>query len=200
MRKLACIFGFALLVAAGAQADAHQSAFGFSVDVPSGWLVLSQQQIAENTGAFNPSDPRFIGMDSGVMSQLMDKIKNGQIEVYFHKGVGAPGFVNNVNVLRQNAKIPDGSELKDTCDQLPGAFSQYFGHPTTIYQCALASVGGKHALLLEFDGALGGTRSIQYQIQSAEGETVVMTGTFTNGTVEQERTAFNHIAMSVKFK
>lgn len=201
MKKFACVIGFALTFCAAAQADAYRSNFGFSMDLSADWLIMSQQQLQNGVSVLNSDNPRFIGMDSGVLRQVAEKVNNGEMEVYFHKGVGAGGFVNNVNVIRQSARIPaDAAELKQTCDQLPSAFSQYFGHPISLYQCALVSVDGKSALLLEFDGALGGTRGIQYQIQKSGDTTLVVTGTFTNGTAEKERTVFAHMVTSMKFQ
>src|SRR6185312_12935605 len=201
MKKLISVFALTLFFAVTTRAEVRQSGFGFSADVPADWLVLSRQQLQSVQAAIKPDDPKFIGMDQGLMQTLTDKVKNGDMEVYFHKGFGAGGFVNNINVLLQSSRIPGtDSELKETCDQLPGAFSQYFGHPISLYQCSVNKVAGKDAMLTEFDGALGGTRSIQYQIQKSDGATLLMTGTFTNGSLGKERVIFMRIVSSMKFQ
>jgi hypothetical protein len=201
MKHSMSVFASVLLFAVTAHADSYQSGFGFSAAIPADWLVLSQQQLQADQTALNPDDPKLIGIDPGLIQKMMDKIKSGDMELYIHKGFGAGGFVNNINVIRQSSLIPGtDAELKETCDQVPGILSQYFRHPTVLYQCSLTKVAGKGAMLTEFDGALGGTHSIQYQIQKSDGATLVVTGTFTNGTAEKERVVFMHIVSSMKFQ
>ena len=185
--------------APAAQSARYHSAFGFSVDMPSDWTVMGQQELKDNPDLFSTDNPRFKEMDPVLLQQVVEKIRAGSMEIYYHTGFGNAGFADNVNAIKNIGKIPaTAAELKDTCDQLPGLFSRYFGRTIAMYQCSLTKVDGKSALWLEFDGALRDTRSIQYQVQVSENVTIIITGTFTEATLADERGPFTHIVMSMQ--
>ncbi len=209
IRKLSALVVTGLLVACAhapasapsAQSAPYQSAFGFSVDMPSDWTVMGRQELKDNPDLFSADNPRFKEMDQALLKQVIEDIRAGNMEIYYHTGFGNAGFADNVNAIKNIGKIPaTAAELKDVCGQLPGQFSRYFGHTIAMYQCSLTKVGGKNALWLEFDGALRGTRSIQYQVQKSENVTIIITGTFAEATLADERDAFTHIVMSMKMQ
>ena len=65
----------------------------------------------------------------------------------------------------------------DGSDVLPGEFSRLFGRIVSLDGCELRTIAGRNALYLEFDGALPGTKTIQYQLQRNPRETLILTAT-----------------------
>lgn len=179
----------------------HISSFGFSMDLPAGWTVFSQQEVKDNPDLFDlTKNPIFSKMDPNVVQMIQQKLQSGSIELYFHYGVGSATFTDNINIIKQIEQIPpDTAGLQKLCAELPAELSQAMGQETTIYQCSLTKVGGKNTLFLEFGGAVQQTRSVQYQIQKSGNIAVIITGTFTAETLEKERATLAQMMQSVKF-
>lgn len=70
------------------------------------------------------------------------------------------------------------SELEQLCSTLPGALSTAFGREVGVHRCELAQVGGRRSVFLDFDGAVAGTRSLQYQVPASESVALAVTATF----------------------
>ena len=200
MKKLSFVALASALFVLPAFAGQHTSSFGLTLTLPDGWTAYGKQEVKANPDLLNFDKPGLSKADPNLIRQIKAKVEAGQLEMFMHDGVGNDSLTDNVNIIKEAGAIPNTKEdLKKMCADLPGEFSSYFGHPVDLYQCDLTTVAGKDAMLIEFDGALQGSRSIQYQIESAAGVTVIITGTFTNETLEQERSVFLGIVRSIKF-
>src|SRR5579872_7419490 len=141
----------------------HVSGFGFSIDVPSGWAVLGQQEVKDNPDLFDFSNnPALSKMDPSIRQVIQQKVASGSIEFYFHTGVGRPGFTDNINVVKLLDQVPatDG-DLQQACAQLPAYLSKVLADNIKVYQCARTQVNGKNAMFLEFGSEAKQSRSIQ---------------------------------------
>lgn len=190
-----------ILLTATAFAAQHTSAFGFHVDIPASWLVFSQAELKANPDLFDLNSPELKKINPQLLEQISDKIKNGSIEIYFNPSAGGPTFADNINTLKQIGQLPmSAADTKTLCAQLPDELSQAFGKLIKLYQCKHTMVGGRGAMLVEFDGVIDSTRSIQYQVQKSENILLIITGTFKLETLEQERPVFSGIVQSIKFQ
>lgn len=204
MRRISTLLSIVILLASsGAGADEYQSSFGFSTSVPEGWVILSREELRENPDLFDhiASDPELAALDGTLKADVMERIQTGQIELLFRPLGLAPDpvFADNVNVLKQVAKLPNAEQLDATCLELPGAFGQYFGRPIEIHTCKLTNAAGRPALQLEFDGAAEGTTSVQYQIQRTENITLIVTATAANQRLGAMKKDFQAIIDGLKF-
>jgi hypothetical protein len=60
------------------------------------------------------------------------------------------------------------------------------------------NINNLKSLLLEFDGALEGTRNIQYQIEKSPSVQILITGTCKNSVLDTIRKELNRIVLSIK--
>jgi len=179
----------------------YQSSFGFTVDIPEHWLVLTRQELKDNPDLFDLDNKQFGNVDKNLLKKVVEEIKLGRVEFYFNLETSDIGFSDNINVGKGVGRVPENNnQLRKVCDMLPEQLSSYFGRRVRVYQCRLKDVNGLGSVFLEFDGMLEGTTSIQYQIQKSPGVQLVITATCKNTSLETIRNEFEIIIYSIKMK
>lgn len=171
---------FACLCASAAIAGDYRSGFGFGITVPDVYLVLTADEVANNAELFldDEAGDAYGGVPSALRREVFQRVQDGEIEIFYRTEGVDFDFVDNVNVMVQRAMIPKtGSQLAEVCRVLPGEFSRMFGRPIALDDCELRAVAGRRSLYLAFDGALVGTKTLQYQVERGDGETLILTAT-----------------------
>lgn len=199
LRKLTGILLFILFIPA-VQASQHASSFGYKIDIPGNWLVFSKDELKDNPDLFSLNNPELSKINPELLSQVSNRVKHGDIDLYFNPSAGSKVFVDNINTIEQIGQLPaNSSGMQKFCSRLQGELSAAFNKTVKSYQCTRATVGGKKAVLVEFNGVIDGTRSIQYQVQKSQNILLIFTGTFKLTTLKQERSIYTGIIRSVKF-
>jgi len=182
-------------------AKEYQSSFGFTVNIPEHWLVLTRQELRDNPDLFNFDKKEFGNVDKNVLKDVISRIESGSVEIYYNQETSDNAFSDNINVVKTIGRIPENDgELGEVCSLLPGQLSSAFGREIKIYQCKLKRLNKLDSLFLEFDGVVEGTRSIQYQIRKSSSISIVITATCKNTTLEKMRNQFEDIVYSIKMK
>jgi hypothetical protein len=177
----------------------YKSSFGFTVDIPEHWLVLTKEELKENPDLFDFDKKRFVNLDKDLLKSIDSKVKSGQVEFYFNQKTSDSSFADNINVIKQIGKIPENNtQLREVCNPAPKQFSSFFGREIKVYQCKLVDINDLKSLFLEYDGALEGTRTIQYLIQKSPGVQIMITATCKNSVLDTIRKEFNRIVLSIK--
>ena len=134
------------------------------------------------------------------MQQVVDQVKDGSVEIYLNQDTSDDTFTDNVIIMQRSNRIfEDKTYLAMLCDALPFKLSQAYGKTVRLYHCDARGLNGRTALYLEFDGAVQGTRSFQYQIEKSPTATIVITATATDTTLGQTRSDFNGMMRSLLF-
>ena len=184
-----------------AYAKQYTSAYGFTIDVPAHWLVLTPAELKANPDLFNFDKVDFGKLDKNLLKQVLAKIESGNIEIYFNQKTADTSFADNINILKQIGKVPvEPADVKIQCAELGGQLSQYFGHKVNVYQCKVITFNKQAFFMSEFDGAMAGTRSIQYQFNVSPSVAIIMTATSKDKTTDVIRTEFDAMIKSVKLK
>lgn len=163
-----------------ALAGDYASGFGFGITVPDAYLVLTADEVAENAELFlEESEGDAYGrIPSAMRGEVFARVQRGEIEIFYRTEGVDFDFIDNVNVMVQRARIPTNqAQLDEICSVLPEEFSRMFGRPIGLDDCELRPVVGRSSLYLAFDGALAGTKTLQYQLQRSAGETLILTAT-----------------------
>jgi hypothetical protein len=177
----------------------YQSSFGFTVDIPEHWLVLTRKELKENPDLFDFSQESFGNVDKDLLKNIQSKVKSGQVEYYLNQKTSDSSFADNINVIKEIGKIPENNtQLREVCNSAPKQFSSYFGRQIKVYQCKLVDINNLKSLFLEFDGVVEETRSIQYTIQKSPSVQIMITATCKNSVLDTIRKEFNRIVLSVK--
>jgi hypothetical protein len=176
----------------------YKSSFGFTIDIPTHWLVLTRQELKENPDLFDFDRKEFGSIDKNLLKTIASAIKSGRVEFFFNQQTSDSSFSDNINVVKQVGKIPENdTQLREMCDSLPEQLTSYFGRKIECYQCKLKDINGLKFLFLEFEGVIEGTRSIQYQIQKSPGVQIIITATCRNSVLDTIREEFTRIIFSI---
>ncbi len=176
----------------------YKSSFGFTIDIPTHWLVLTRQELKENPDLFDFDRKEFGSIDKNLLETIASAIKSGRVEFFFNQETSDSRFSDNINVVKQVGKTPENdTQLRKMCDSLPEQLTSYFGRKIECYQCKLKDINGLKFLFLEFEGVIEGTRSIQYQIQKSPGVQIIITATCRNSVLDTIREEFTRIIFSI---
>jgi hypothetical protein len=167
-------------VVVGATGGEYESGFRFGISVPDVWLVLTRDEVAKRAEIFL-GDGGSTGLGSiplGMRQAIYERVQAGELEIFYRRE-GAPGdFIDNVNVMIQTADLPSTpDQISKICEILPTEFSRVFGRPIAMDVCEIRDRVSRRSLYLEFDGAIPGTKTLQYQIQRSQKMTLILTAT-----------------------
>ena len=203
--KYAVVAGLAVLVIAASPARAgdYLSGFGFGISVPDEYLVLTQDEVQKNADVFleDDGDDRMREVSSTMRRGVYDRVQAGQLEIFYRTEGGDIAFVDNVNVMMQKAQLPaNARQLQEVCQILPEEFSRLFGRPIGMENCEMRAIAGGFALYLAFDGALLGTKTLQYQIQRSDGMMLILTATSTENNIPRMLGEFEVMVSSIRVR
>jgi len=197
------IVSMLLLLAPGSlRAADFVSDFGFVTTVPDGWLILSRAELKANADLFDNlvTTPGLEGADTRTIQAVQAQIQSGKMELLFRTEGSSPGFVDNINVLKQIGKVPKAAELQAFCATSASQLSAALGHPTTVHRCELAKNVPSPSVYIEYDGILAGTRSMTYQIRKSDNISLVITATASNATADRVRPDLESIVRNLKLE
>ena len=205
MQRWFVIVGFFALTTIGASFDArsadYESGFGFGISVPDVWLVLTRDEVAENAEAFL-ADDGFSGLESVPLAMrrvVFNRVRAGEIEIFYRRETAPGAFVGNVNILMQPSNLPSTEDQIETiCQLLPTEFSHVFGRPIAMDVCEIRSRVSRRALYLQFDGAIPGTTTLQYQLERGRNRTLILTATAMNENLPRMMGEFEEMVASIR--
>jgi hypothetical protein len=185
----------------GARAGEYESDFGFGISVPEVWLVLTRSEVADNADVFL-GEGRSSGLGSvppAVRRVVYDRVRAGKLEIFYRRESAPGSFIDNVNILSQPTNLPSTVEQIDgVCEVLPGEFSRVFGRPVAMDVCEIRERVGRRALYLQFDGAIQGTTTLQYQLQRGHRLTLVLTATAATENLPRLMGEFEEMVASIR--
>ena len=200
MKKILFVLIILVVWASLSSAATYKSPFGFSIDMPAHWLIMSKQELKDNPDLFNFESKVFKNYNKDMMSKIKDTITSGQTEIYFNKKTANVSFTDNINVIKTIERLPNTiSDLNKYCVMFPKEIAKYYGITSKIYKCEFKKVAGLNCPYLIFDGVIDGTRSIQYQLQKSPNVAIIITATSKNETFEIIRKEFDEIIASLTF-
>jgi len=171
-----------LVLPAIARAGEFRSGFGFGISVPDVWLVLTRGEVEQHAELF--LDGTGSGVDAleripaAMRRTVFDRVRAGELEIFYRRESESDGFVDNVNFLLQPTEPPMTREqLAGVCRVLPTEFSRIFGRPIAMEACEMRERVFRPVLYLQFEGAVPGTTTMQYQLPRAGDGTLVITAT-----------------------
>ena len=184
-----------------ASAGEYESGFGFAISVPDMYLVLTRDEVQKNAELFlgTGEGADYEQIPAAMRREVYQRVASGQIEIFYRTEGVALNFVDNVNVMAQQAQLPGSArQLEEVCQILPGEFSRMFGRPIGLDGCEMRRVAGRRALYLAFDGAIEGTKTLQYQVEQRSGQTVILTATATNANLTRMQGEFEMMVSSIR--
>jgi hypothetical protein len=200
MKKIIFSILIVILWALPLSAEIYNSPFGFSIDIPSHWLIMSKQEIMDNSDLFNFEAEEFKDVNQDLLNNIKNMVASGQAEVYLNKETSNVFFNDNINVVKTIEDLPQTpSELSQYCTQLSDMLAEQLGKRALVYECNFKKIAGTNALYIVVDGVVEGTKSIQVQIPKSPNVTIVITATGKNETYEIISKEFDEIMDSLIF-
>ena len=181
-------------------AETYNSQYGFSIDIPSHWLILSKQEVKDNPDLFNFEGEDFKNVNKDLLNKIQSMVVSGQIELFLNQNTSDLVFNDNIVVMKIIEPLPQtASELNQYCTQLADMLAEQLGKLVTIYECSFKKIAGVNALYFVADGVVEGTRSIQVQIPKSPNVNITITATCKNETNEIISKEFEEIMASFTF-
>jgi hypothetical protein len=194
-----------MALASAAGAGEYRSGFGFAITVPDVWLVLTRDEVARHADLFlededeDEGDGELRAIPLAMRRAVFERIEAGELEIFYRREQTPGPFIDNVNVMDQPASLPrTEAELAQLCELLPVEFSRVFGRPIAMDVCELRERIGRPALYLQFDGAVEGTTTLQYQLLRRSGSSLVFTATATRDHLPRLMSEFEEMVGSVR--
>ena len=184
-----------------ATAEDYESGFGFGISVPNVWLVLTRSEVANSAETFLGDGGAF-GLASVPLDMrraVYDRVQAGELEIFYRREDTPGSFIDNINVLMQSADLPSTpAQLEKICQILPTEFSRVFGRPIAMDVCEMRERISRRSLYLEFDGAVPGTTTLQYQIQRSQKATLILTATAATENLPRMLDEFEEMIASIR--
>jgi hypothetical protein len=189
--------------AGAATAEEYESGFGFGISVPNVWLVLTRSEVANSAEIFL-GDGGSSGLGSVPLEMrraVYDRVQAGELEIFYRRDDTPGSFIDNVNVLMQSADLPSTpDQLERICQILPTEFSRVFGRLIAMDVCEMRERISRRSLYLEFDGAVPGTTTLQYQIQRSRNATLILTATAATENLPRMMDEFEEMIASIRLR
>jgi len=199
MRGFSISTVMALVLVSAAGAKEYRSSFGFTINVPDNWLVLTKQAIAENAALASAPDTKVGSINPDVLKELKAKVESGSIEMFFDRTTSDATFADNINVLVKHGQAPASPDrVRQTCDAYPGLLARYAGRTLGVERCESREIGDSKAFYVEYEGVVAGTVTMQYQISRPDNQLLLVTATCKRGSVEKVRPEFEDIVRSIR--
>ena len=190
-------------LAVAAKAGEYESEFGFDISVPDVWLVLTRSEVADDAENFLGSrGSSGLGLVPLAMQRMVfDRVQAGELEIFYRRDGMSGSFVDNVKVLMQPANLPSTpQQLARICQILPSEFSRVFGRPIAMDFCEIRERVNRRSLYLQFDGAIPGTTTLQYQIQRSRNATLILTATAATENLPRMMGEFEEMIASIRLR
>jgi hypothetical protein len=180
----------ALLTAATTlTAKDYKSSFGFTFSAPDAWLIMTKSELASN--------PVFANADAG----LKAKVAAGSVEIFYDKATSDAKFTDyadvKLGIKGAVPKTPDG--VAAACTKYTQELAKAAGRTLPVAACEVRSVGTSKAFYVEYQGAVAGTVTMQYQIVRPDGKLLYVTATCKESSLDKFRPDFEAIVKSIRF-
>ena len=141
MKRIALFTVSVLIFAYPVTAEEYKSPFGFTVDLPSHWLVLSKQELKDNPDLLKFSSERFPDANKELLGKIRDIVKSGRVEYYINQKVMDADFADNISIYKHDGRIPtNDKELGELRQVFPAQALQAYGRKISLYACELSTV------------------------------------------------------------
>jgi hypothetical protein len=203
-----CVFAAILmlsmaLVTTDPRAAEYESGFDFEISVPDVWLVLTRSEVVDHAEMFL-ADDGFSGLRAiplAMRRMVYDRVRGGELEILYRMEDSSGAFIDNINILVQPGQRPTTpGEVAQICSILPTEFSRVFGRPISMDACEMRDRIRTRALYLQFDGAVPGTTTLQYQIHRAERPTLILTATASTEGLPRMMSEFEEMIASIRLR
>lgn len=192
---------FATSTGSTAVAGDYRSGFGFEISVPDVWLVLTHDEADHQAEFFLERDgtSAFDRIPVEMREAVLDRVQDGDLEIFYRRNEKNSDFLESVNIMRQASPLPESTEeVSLVCEILPGEFSRVFGRPISLEACEMRELMGQRALYLQFEGAIEGTKTAQYQIEQTDDITLVLTAIATETNLARMLSEFESMVASIR--
>ena len=183
-----------------AEAQVYQSAFGFTTEVSSDWLIVSRESLSTNPDLLNFESAGMQGMDQSILAQIRQMAASGKFELLYY-GKNDPDFKDNINLFISNpAKTDLSAVASQFCGSLQADIRNAYNRAefTQVYGCERARLYAVDTISYAFDGAVAGSRSFGFLFNSNSGS-ITLTITCKNSKCGEVTAAAQELFENIRF-
>ena len=193
MKKFVLISSILIIWSVSASAGIYDSPFGFSVNIPSDWEIISGKEMEEWVDYENL---KFIKSQS-LIYDIKRKIRKGEIEVYIpgRQIIGDTPW-DLVCVTKFNKDFL--SLVIKECNVLSNKPSKPFSGAIEVYECGYKKIGNLQGIFQEFDES--GYRKMAFYFLNSRNEMIGIGGACKNRTLKVFRKEHEDIIRSIRIQ
>lgn len=153
----------------------YKSAFGFTYELPDGWVVLKKEEVKTRFKGENFGDFGLDHLNKENAVAILKRIKDGQVEYIFDRKNSTPKFRNNISLQREAGRTAMTKEEADRiCKTAPEQLKKLYGKNTALVECGYKLLKGVPYLSYEYKDAVPGSFTVQYEFQLSPNVTLLL--------------------------
>lgn len=193
--SLCCVLSVSHSYAKGVSRTVN-SAFGFSMEVDSDWIVLSKNNITYSADILQKMKDN--GFSDAAIKDTVERISSGRSEMFFLPNKdGKLSENDNVNIIKSIGVLPEKDILPALCESTEQQISAAFQKETVMQQCEYRKHGKFTSVYLEFDGLVEGTKNAQYHLHDDDDFYLVFSLTATKANFSKANLALGIVLNSI---
>lgn len=179
--------------------ERHRSSFGFSIELPRHWQVITPGQVRDDPDIVERIANNVPSATDRMVAEIRRKIRSGELEYYVDPD--AQGFASNINATMSDGAAPSNdAQAEKMCQRIEQAFEQRFDPARELQVCRRATIDGRNALYYESGIADAPVVSLQYTFPSAQGDMITLTGSFAKERIETKRAFYQEAVDSIRIE
>ena len=194
MKKFALILSILMICSVSASAGIYNSPFGFSINVPSDWEIISGKEVEDWV---DYETLKFVKKHA-YTDDIKRRIRKGEVELYIpgRQIIGDTPW-DAVYVTKFNK---DFLSLLQECNGLSNKLSKVFGRPIEVYECGYKKMGNLQGFFEESDGPRYEQRVMAFYFLNTRNEMIGIGGACKNRTLKVFRKEHEDIIRSIRIQ
>jgi TPR repeat protein len=127
------------------RAETYTTAFGFDVELPDQWIMLTRQTLAEDYAGEDMNSLGLIGSfaSAEAAAQTLQGIREGRYQYFFYRTQGAAEFIDHISLrLAPREVVPPGGLNSLLCRQVETNLPMFLEQEVDLQECNYDYSGG----------------------------------------------------------
>jgi hypothetical protein len=160
-----------------ADAPVYRSERGFSIELPSRWLVVHRLDLGGKENPIGTDNLRIRSLfTADVLNALKEKAFVNDVELFVNLETSDEALIESINVQAARGSIAiEESDIAPACSETEKKLAGLYGHPVKMSACKVIKIRRLPSIYLEYGVEKPALSHAQYLIQLKPDHYIVMT-------------------------